>query len=118
MKHLWGKFMEWSKRQHNLYQANLCSAALLLGFCTWLRYHGFLAQSRAAKVIGGLGFSLCIAVLQIPVIVHLWPAAFRGAAHNPEEARKARNQAISQLTTAVLCIVFMLLLVVFGIFRP
>ena len=85
MKHTWGKFLAWGRRQRSLPRSDFC--ALCAALLVWL---GVL-----------IAYAGCIVALMLPAIVTRWQAAFRGAARDPKEVRKARSSVSIHLAIAV-----------------
>lgn len=101
MKHTWGKFLAWGRRQRSLPHSDFCAlCAALLVWLLWL-YNGSIWNSRPVRLGVLIAYAGCIAALMLPAIVGRWPEAFQGAVRNPEEVRKARSSVYTHLVIAV-----------------
>ena len=76
----------------------LCAA--LLVWLLWL-CNGSVWNSRPVRLGVLTAYAGCIVALMLPAIVTRWQAAFRGAARDPKEVRKARSSVSIHLAIAV-----------------
>ena len=101
MKHTWGKFLAWGRRQRSLPHSDFCAlCAALLVWLLWL-CNGSVWNSRPVRLGVLTAYAGCIVALMLPAIVTRWQAAFRGAARDPKEVRKARSSVSTHLAIAV-----------------
>lgn len=100
MKHTWGKFLAWGRRQRSLPHSDFCAlCAALLVWLLWL-CNGSVWNSRPVRLGVLIAYAGCIVALMLPAIVTRWPAAFRGAVRDPKEMRKARSSVSIHLAIA------------------